>query len=1090
VLRSLDRAGGPGLALRDDPVGWSSARGATAAIQRGADWRAVLAALGYELERRPRRGWLARHRGRPVAVVHPTGSAAGLTRLDEQGRPPEGVLLNDCEDAGVRFGLLVHAARLRLLQAAPRVGAASTGCLDLDAGALTDGDRPLLALLGPGFLADGRLAALQEEARTSAAALRRRLDETLRQTVLPILGPALGQVARAHGLDPADAEVREELERAALTLVFRALVTGCAEGAGGSPRPSGAPGRGGRGGQSPPRSWGSPDPSRSTGAPPRGSPDPSGGSGDPTLVAGELGHLHEGLLSLRLLVADAPLRYDARGDRYVAPAPGERADVEAGELLWQTHQGGRKGGGVWYTRAELVRHLVGQTVAPAFRAHLARVRTLAAGDPDAAATELLDFAVLDPACGGAHFLVVAVDELADQVVRFLGETPLPAVAASLGRLRARAGRAGAVGDVALLRRLLLEHCVFGVDASPVGAEVAALSLELAASVPGLPVDVLGRNVVVGNALAGVLRAETPEPLARAVAGAAGGDVEAGAAARLLDLWTAEPFGLRGARREVVRHGPELLDGRRRRLLDRAAALARDHRFLHWPLAFPRVFARPRPGFDAVVGNPPWEEVTVEALGFYGLFAPGLRGLPERPRAGAVAELVARRPELPERLAAARERAALQRRSLERSAHDQDHEDPMPGDPDLYKAFCRRYRALLRDGGTLGVVLPRSAFAAAGSAGFRRWLFEESRCRRLDFLLNRRCWIFDTHPQYTVALLAAERAPPSEDRAVRVAGTATTPAEWERQAASPGLVLPVEALGPRWTVPLLRGQAEADLLARLRRGTPFPYGAGGRWRCFPVAELHETGDRHLWAGTTRGGRPLWKGAGFEQYDPHGAGARRCPPSDAVRRRVRKPRPGSGSRLAAELDVAARRRAVLGELGRARVAFRDVSRATDARTVRACFVPPGVLLTNKAPYLAFAAGDDHARAACLGIMNSLPFDWQARRFVEINLSFFILEGLVVPDLDDDDLAAVAASAARLSCADGRFVALAEAVGVEAGPLGVDERQRLRVEIDARVARAWSLTAEDLDVLLADFTLDAVPGGYRRRLAGRLAELSARG
>jgi hypothetical protein len=121
-----------------------------------------------------------------------------------------------------------------------------------------------------------------------------------------------------------------------------------------------------------------------------------------------------------------------------------------------------------------------------------------------------------------------------------------------------------------------------------------------------------------------------------------------------------------------------------------------------------------------------------------------------------------------------------------------------------------------------------------------------------------------------------------------------------------------------------------------------------------------------------------------------------------------------------------------------------------------------------------------------MNSLPFDWQARRYVEINLSFFILEGLVVPDLDDDDLAVVASAAARLSCADGRFATLAEAVGVEPGPLAGGERERLRVEIDARVARAWSLTAGDLDVLLADFTLDAVPAGYRRRLATRLAEL----
>jgi hypothetical protein len=1059
VLLSLDRAGVPWLALRNDPVRWPRAREATEAIRRGADWRAVLAALGYELERRPQ-GWLASHRGRPVAVVHPKRSPARLARLDAQGRPPEGALLDDCDDAVVRFGLLVCGSRLRLLQAAPPLGAASTADLDLDTAALGDGERPLLALLGPDFLADGQLAAVQAEARTSAAALRRRLDQTIRQAVLPTLGRALGNLARAYGLDPADDELREELERIALTLVFRALFTRYADGAAAS-----------------------------------------------TAVAGELGDVYEGLLSLRLSVADAPLRYDAPTDRYLAPGPGERVDVEPGELLWQTHRGGRKGGGVWYTRAELVRHLVGQTVAPAFRAHLERVRALAAGDQGAAAAELLDFAVLDPACGGARFLVAVVDELTDQVVRFLARTPLPAVGAALDRLRARAAHASTpIDDVALLRRLLLERCVFGVDASPMGAEVASLSLRLAAFVPGLPPASLGRNVVVGNSLVGVLRPEALEPLARALAQAAG--AEADAVARLFDLWTAEPFGLAGARREVELRGVEILDGRRGRLVDQATALARDHRFLHWPLAFPRVFARPRPGFDAVVGNPPWEEVTVEALGFYGLFAPGLRSLPERPRAAAVAELVARRPDLPGRLAAARERAALQRRYLKQSAYDQDHVipggdqvgrhghtrtasangeyRPMPGDPDLYKSFCQRYRELLRDGGVLGVVLPRGAFAAGGSAGFRRWLFEENRCRRLDFLLNRRCWIFDTHPQYTIALLAAERAHPSPGQAVRVAGTATTPAEWERQAASPGLVLPREAFGPGWTVPLLRGQAEADLLARLRRGTPFPYGPGGRWRCFPVAELHETGDRHLWEGTTGAGRPLWKGEGFEQYDPHGAGARQCPTSDAVWRKVRKPRPGSGSVLAGELGVAARRQAVLGELGRARVAFRDVSRATDSRTVRACLVPPAVLLTNKAPYLSFAVGDDRARAACLGIMNSLPFDWQARRYVEINLNFFILEGLVVPDLDDADLAAVAASAARLSCADERFAELAENLGVETGPLGDGERERLRVEIDARVARAWSLTAEDLDVLLADFTLDGVSPGYRRRLAERLAEL----
>ena len=158
------------------------------------------------------------------------------------------------------------------------------------------------------------------------------------------------------------------------------------------------------------------------------------------------------------------------------------------------------------------------------------------------------------------------------------------------------------------------------------------------------------------------------------------------------------------------------------------------------------------------------------------------------------------------------------------------------------------------------------------------------------------------------------------------------------------------------------------------------------------------------------------------------------------------------------------------------------------MRACLVPPEVLLVNSLALPRLRAEGGHiARAGAIGLLNSLPFDWQARRFVEVNLNFFILEGLVVPDLSEDDFEAIANCAARLSCVDERFADFAASFGIEAGPLPDDERERLRVEIDARVARAWALTGDDLDVLLADFSADAVPAEYRRRLRERLAELS---
>ena len=110
--------------FRENRGRWAEATSATAALGASDGWRDVLAKLGYRLEQLPVRGYLVRYDGEPVAVVHPKNSPRGFSRLDDQGRPPEGLLTRDCRAAGTRYGLLAYEGRFRLFDIAIDSGVA------------------------------------------------------------------------------------------------------------------------------------------------------------------------------------------------------------------------------------------------------------------------------------------------------------------------------------------------------------------------------------------------------------------------------------------------------------------------------------------------------------------------------------------------------------------------------------------------------------------------------------------------------------------------------------------------------------------------------------------------------------------------------------------------------------------------------------------------------------------------------------------------------------------------------------------------------------------------------------------------------
>ena len=174
---------------------------------------------------------------------------------------------------------------------------------------------------------------------------------------------------------------------------------------------------------------------------------------------------------------------------------------------------------------------------------------------------------------------------------------------------------------------------------------------------------------------------------------------------------------------------------------------------------------------------------------------------------------------------------------------------------------------------------------------------------------------------------------------------------------------------------------------------------------------------------------------------------------------------------------------------RIAFRDIARPDDTRTVLAALVPGEVVLTNKAPFLLFVEGTARDEAYLLGVLSSMILDWYARRLVDKSLNFYLLNNFPIPEHYDDDPVAdrVVAIAGRLAAVDDRYAGWAAEVGVGVGTV-TDKatREDLICELDACVAHLYGLDEEDLAVIYETFHTGADYSERRERVVEHFRNL----
>jgi len=317
-------------------------------------------------------------------------------------------------------------------------------------------------------------------------------------------------------------------------------------------------------------------------------------------------------------------------------------------------------------------------------------------------------------------------------------------------------------------------------------------------------------------------------------------------------------------------------------------LTAEHRFFHWELEFPDVFAREASGFDAILGNPPWDTLQPLSKEYFSNLDPLFRGYGkqealQKQKAVFAASMEEERAWLeynarfkalsnwfanatdPFALSFGRGGAELhriwtdQRRgrsgyaSVQHPFRVQDS-----GKAYTYKLFLELSHSLLRSGGRFGLIVPSGLYTDKGTTELRTELLFRSRWRWL-FGFENRDKIFDIDSRFKFCPVIVEKA--GETEAVQAAFMRRDVDDWAvaERIAVPYERAQIQRFSPKtFAILEIRNRRDLEILEKLyangvllgdqsERGWGIKYAQG---------DFNMTSDSHLFPP-----RPAWEAKGY-------------------------------------------------------------------------------------------------------------------------------------------------------------------------------------------------------------------------------------
>ena len=547
----------------------------------------------------------------------------------------------------------------------------------------------------------------------------------------------------------------------------------------------------------------------------------------------------------------------------------------------------------------------------------------------------------------------------------------------------------------------------------------------------------------------------------------------------------------------------------------ARAAADSEAFLHWEAAFPGVWrgwqeAHPEGGFDAVIGNPPWERIKLQEVEWLATRDPEAAHLTTAAaRKSRIRWLRDRGSPMAGEFDAAKERADRLGDLVRASGHY-----PLlgRGDINLYSLFVERAMQLVKPDGIVGLLTPSGIYADSTAARFFKSVSTAGRVAGLFDFENRRPGTrlppffpdVDSRFKFCAFIIGGEEREFRKTECAFFLHDTRTIKDRDRCFS----LAPVdfELVNPNTgTAPVFRSRRDAEITRRIYTRHPVLVDrsqeeARKAWPVRYNRMFDMTNDSHLFRTASelqaegyypvQGNRwkrgeelylPLYQGRMIHQFD-HRANSVRVNPESThnpyLSEEVTTAQHADPDFLpqtqywvpSGDVEDA------LPESRGHALGFRDIARPTDVRTVIASIVP-WAGYGNTVPLLL---GEDALAVTCLvANLNAICVDFVTRQKAQsTHLNWYIVEQLPVVAPEDYDKQFGSTTARelvrdhvlRLTYTAHDMAPFARDLGYDGEPYTWDEEERrhLRARLDALYFHLYGLSSDDAGYVLETFPI----------------------